>query len=208
VTDAAPGPAAVLADVLADLTNTSLALDPASRARLAALEGRRVQINTTLGPLGQRVFSLTVSAGRLRFYTHPVDAPHVIVQGDPPTLLAWLIGAEEPARRLVIEGDTTVLGELNGVLRSFRPDLGKPLTRVVGADAARTALGTAELVLAGLRSALQGAGHGLRDGAAQTFVDRPRMERLLDDLDDLRLRVDRLGARVAAREQLGATQLP
>lgn len=201
---AAGGPEAVLADVLADLANRSLELDPASHARLTALEGRKLQIGILLpASLGRRELSLAVSGGRLRFYAHALDAPHVIVQGDPPTLLAWLLGAEDPGRRLTIDGDTAVLGELTGVLRSFRPDLGEPLSRVLGAQAARTALGTAELALAGLRSALQGAGHGLRDGAAQTFVDRPAMERFLDGLDDLRLRVDRLGARVAAQERRG-----
>src|SRR5690606_31205926 len=54
----------VLADVLADLANRSLDLDPASRARLTALEGRRLQLSTTLpGPLGRRDFTLTVSGG-------------------------------------------------------------------------------------------------------------------------------------------------
>jgi len=50
---------------------------------------------------------------------------------------------------------------------------------------------------AGACAALEAA----RAGAAETFVDRRQAERLLDELDDLRMRVDRLGARVAAEEQ-------
>ena len=58
-----------------------------------------------------------------------------------------------------------------------------------------------ELALASLRSVLEGAGRTARAGAAETFVDRRQADRLLDELDDLRMRVDRLGARVAAEEQ-------
>lgn len=194
------GPEAVLADLLADLANAGLELDPATQARLAALEGRSLQISTRLAPLGERDLTLRVSGGRLRLHPHAVDAPHVIVRGDPSTLLAWLTGADEPGG-LRIDGDSTVLGEFTAVLRTFRPDLGGPLARLLGPHAARDALGTAELALAGLRSAFQGARNSVRDGAGRTFLDRAGLDRLLDELDDLRLRADRLGARVTAEEQ-------
>ncbi|NBC23025.1 MAG: hypothetical protein GVY21_06075 [Gammaproteobacteria bacterium] len=209
----AAGPEAVLADLLADLVNRSLALDPASRARLENLEGSRVQITAEL-PFGPRDLTLTVSGGRLRCFARSDDAPHAVVRGRPQDLAAWLLGSSANAARssagargstgagqVTIDGDTTVLGELSGVLREFRPDLEQPLSQVLGANAARTALGTAELALASLRSALEGAGRTARAGAAETFVDRRQTDRLLDELDDLRLRVDRLGARVAAEEQ-------
>lgn len=203
----AAGPEVVLADLLADLVNRSLALDPASRARLENLEGSRVQITAEL-PFGPRDLTLTVSAGRLRCFARADDAPHAVVRGRPQDLAAWLLGSgSEGARgsngagQVAIDGDTTVLGELSGVLRDFRPDLEQPLSQVLGANAARTALGTAELALASLRSMLEGAGHTVRAGAAETFVDRRQADRLLDELDDLRMRVDRLGARVAAEEQ-------
>lgn len=193
----------VLADVLADLANRSLDLDPASRARLTGLEGRRVQITTELpGALGSRDFTLIVQGGRLRFFPHPPEAPHVVARGTPPDLLAWLVAGESPAgSRLVIDGDTTVLSELRAALAAFRPDFAQPLSRLVGDELAQNALGAAELALASLQSALQGAGSAVRDGAARTFVDRTAFEGFLDQLDDLRMRVDRLAARVDAREQ-------
>ena len=193
----------VLADALAELANSSLDLDPASRARLSGLEGRRVQISTDLAPLGRRDFSLAVQLGRLRFFPHaPEQEPNVIVRGSPPDLVAWLIAGENGARaRLTIEGDTTVLAELRAALAAFRPDFGTPLSRVLGPDLAQAALGTAELALAALRSAFEGAGETFRHGTARTFVDRAQADRFLDELDDLRLRVDRLAARVSAEEQ-------
>ncbi|MEQ8857064.1 MAG: SCP2 sterol-binding domain-containing protein [Pseudomonadales bacterium] len=196
------GPEAVLADVLADLANRSLDLDPASRARLAALEGNRIQLSMDLGPLGQRDLTLTVISGQLRAFARAAQSPHVILRGNPAALAAWLLGADtDSAGGLSIDGDTTVLAEFSALLRGFRPDVAGPLERVIGAEGARTLLGTAELALAGLRSALEGAGRSVREGAAQTFVDRAQASRFLDDLDDLRLRVDRLAARVDTEAQ-------
>lgn len=193
----------VLADALADLANKSLDLDPASRARLSGLDGHRLQITADLPPpLGGRDFALTVQAGRLRFFPHAPERPNVIVRGAPPDLAAWLIGGENAAgTRLTIDGDPTVLAELRAALTAFRPDFGRPLGDLLGAELAQTALGAAELALATLRSALEGAGRSVREGAAETFVDRAGANRFLDELDDLRLRVDRLAARVEAREQ-------
>jgi ubiquinone biosynthesis accessory factor UbiJ len=199
------GPDAVLADTLAELANLSLNLDPASRARLAALEGRRIQLNASFPePLGPREFTLLIQGGRLRLFTHAQDAPNVIVRGAPADLVSAIFAGSDQAR-LTIDGDATVLHEFSAALRDFRPDLGGPLSQMLGADAARAALGTAELAFAGLRSLLEGAGNTVRDGATRTFVDRAQAERLLDDVDELRLRIDRLGARVAAAEQRKAT---
>ncbi len=192
------GPDAVLADLLGDLANRGLALDPTSRARLTALEGRVVLVTIEL-PLAARELFITVDRGRLRLLTRAGEAPNAAVRGRPPDLLAWLAGAAGPG--VEIEGDTTVLGELAAVLRNYRPDLERPLAGIVGGDAARTAIGSVELALSGLRSAFEGTRHTARAGAARAFVDRRQLDRLLDELDDLQLRVDRLGARVAAVEQ-------
>jgi ubiquinone biosynthesis protein UbiJ len=209
----------VLADALAELANRSLDLDPASRARLTALEGRQLQITVELPPsLRPRDFALVVSAGRLRFLPHAPERPNVILRGSPPDLAGALFsgmaggmvggmaggmagGERGPGSRLQIDGDGSVLTELNAALRAFRPDLGSPLSRVLGAEFAQAALGTVELAIAALRSAFEGAGHAAREGAARTFVDRPQAERFLDGLDELRLRIDRLAARVQAQEQ-------
>lgn len=201
-TDTRRGLDSVLADVLADLANRSLDLDPASRARLSSLEGRQVQISATLPPpLGRRDFTLTVQGSRLRFFPHAAGQPHVIVRGSPGDLAGWLFGGETAARaQLEIDGDSTVLGELRAALSAFRPDLADPLGRLLGSDVAQAALGTAELAFATLRSAFEGAGQAMRDGAARAFVDRRRAGRFLDELDELRLRVDRLAARVQAEE--------
>ncbi|MDZ7670239.1 MAG: SCP2 sterol-binding domain-containing protein [Gammaproteobacteria bacterium] len=200
--DRAAGPEAVLADMLAELANRSLDLDPASRARLAALEGSRIQLTAQFPGFGPRDFTLSVQAGRLRLFPHALEAPQIIVRGSAADLAAAIFGASDSARsRLEIDGDHNVLQELTAAVHGYRPDLDGPLSRMLGPQAATSVLGTAEMALAGLRSALEGAGSSMRQSASRAFVDRAEANRLIDDLDDLRQRIDRLGARVAAREQ-------
>lgn len=193
---------ALLADGLAALANASLDLDPASQARLAALEGYRIQIIVDAPPpLGPQHLGLSVTAGRLRFHPRSVERPNVIVRGAPLDLLSWLAAGERvPPARLFIDGDGTVLQELMALVRGFRPDPAGPLGRLLGRDLAAQTLGGIELALAGLRSAAEAAGTAISRGAARQFVDRPQLERFLDQVDDLRLRVDRLSARVGAVE--------
>lgn len=204
----------VLADTLAELANKGLDLDPVSRARLGALEGSRLQITVEMpAPLTGRDLGLTVLAERLRFFPHAPEAPHAVIRGTPAALAAWALGgAADSARpsvrsdeRLFIDGDVALVQELGELLRGYRPDLGGPLERLLGPDLAGTALGTLELAGAALRSALEGVGHTVREGGARVFAGRAGAERFLDDLDDLRLRIDRLAARVTAEERRRTT---
>ena len=192
----------MLADALATLANASLDLDPAGRARLSALEGRRVQIVAELPPpLTARHFTLEVEDARLRLHSRDLDRPNVVVTGSVPDLAQWLLTGETGARGgLRIDGDTTVLLELAAVFRGFTPDLAGPLSRVVGEETAASLLGAGEMAMAGLRSAAAAVTGSLRQGAADRFVSRQQMDRFLDALDDMKLRVDRLGARVSAEE--------
>lgn len=195
---------ALVSDGVAQLINRGLALDPGSAARLAQLEGRRMQISADFPePLGQRDLTVTVRAGTLRLLPRAEAAPHVIVRGAPAAIGTWLASRGERGA-VSIDGDSAVLQELTALLRHYQPDLAEPLGALLGADTAERALGGLELAFAGLRSVLQGAGSSVRDGATQTFVDRPAADRLVEQIQDLRLRIDRLGARVAAAEQRGS----
>jgi ubiquinone biosynthesis protein UbiJ len=196
------GPLETLSEALAALANASLNLDPASRARLSALEGRRVRIVAELPPpLTAPPFTLEVRDARLEVHLQELNPPNVIVRGSLPDLAQWLLTGATGARGgLHIDGDTTVLLELAAVLRGFAPDPAGPLGRLVGPETAATLVGAGEMALAGLRSAAAAVSGSLRQGAADRFVNRQQMDRFLDTLDDMKLRVDRLGARVSAEE--------
>jgi ubiquinone biosynthesis protein UbiJ len=200
----------LLTDALAELANASLNLDPSSAARLSKLDGRSIRIIAEFPPpLSARHFTLRIESARMRLYPYEIADPNVIIEGPVPELARWLQTGESaaagrpqgrPQGRLRIDGDTTVLQEVSDLFSGFAPDLSAPLSGFIGAGAADNLLGMGELAIAGLRSALEGIGGSLRQSASERFVSRPQLDQLLDSIDDMRLRVDRLAARVGAEE--------
>ncbi|MFW6092944.1 MAG: hypothetical protein ACODAC_03145 [Pseudomonadota bacterium] len=197
------GVTSVLADALADIANASLELDPAARARLGALDGRRLEIDAELpGPLGRRALTLEVTAGRLRFYPHGADEPHAVLQGAAGDIALWLLGrGDAGGQRLHMGGDRTLIEELGEIVRGFRPDLTAPLERTLGPEFSSRALGALDLAAATVRSAAEAVEDSIRAGSARRFVDRSGAADLAEDLRELRRRVDRLAVRVAAEER-------
>ena len=199
--------AALLADGLGEFANATLGLDVASAARLAELEGVRVLI-LARPPAGmpgpdEIPFALQVSAGRLRFVAGAVEHPHAIVAGTLPDLIGWVAsrGKASPSG-LRIDGDTLLLETLSAMAREYRPDLETPLGRLVGSANAVRLLDAAEVAIAGVRTALQTAASGVREGAAQRFATADGLRQFLDELDELTLAVDRLEAHVSGAEAM------
>ncbi|MEZ5560993.1 MAG: hypothetical protein R3E86_20930 [Pseudomonadales bacterium] len=189
---------ALLADAVERLANAGVELDPATAARLHALEGRSVQLRVQLpAPVRERVFSLRIQAGRPRLDAVPVPQPNVIVSGTPVDLAAWLLApGSGAAARLRVDGDGTVVHEFSGILHGYAPDFSAPLGRLFGEATAANLIGFGELALAAARSVLAGAGSALREGAGRHFASKAEIDDFLDRLDALRLRVDRLDARM------------
>jgi ubiquinone biosynthesis protein UbiJ len=189
-------------DALAELANTSLNLDPSSAARLSKLDGRSIRIIANFPPpLSTKHFTLRVENARLRLYPHDMAQPNVIIEGTIAELASWLQGGQSAERGSPrIDGDATVLQEVGGLFRGFAPDPSGPLAGVIGRDAAENLLGIGELAVAGLRSVAEGVSVYVRQSASERFAGRPQLDQLLDAMDDMRLRIDRLAARVSAEE--------
>jgi ubiquinone biosynthesis accessory factor UbiJ len=197
--DAGSALAAVLGDAVTGLIDRSLDLDPATRARLTSLDGQRIRIDPKL-PLEAPTFDIEIRGGHLHRAAHRDAAPQAIVSGSPVAIAAWLAGVESAAAGVRIDGDSAVVAEFGALLRGFRPDPGLPLERLLGRELTRDLLGTAELALGALRSAVAGGADAVRHGAGSALAERRQLDGFLDRLDDLRLRVDRLAARVADQE--------
>ena len=167
--------AALLADGLAEFANATLALDPLSAARLAALEGSCLLIRSSGSRGAARAdgtaFTLQVTGGQLRLLKAADATPNTIVSGTLPDLIGWALsrGRNSPAG-LRVDGDTRLLETLAEVGDSYRPDLERPLGRLVGPANASRVLAAAEVAFAGMRSLLQSATTGVRQGAAQWFA--------------------------------------
>ena len=189
---------AMFAGLAEKMANATLRLDAASSARLAALAGCKVQVESTLP--GQ-VWSVQVRDGRIAVLAGLADSPDVVVRGKPGDLFAWFVSPDgRAAERVEIDGDAAALAELAAVFKALSPGGLAPPIR--GQDL----LGAAELAAAMLRSAAQGAGSAWREAYGERFVNRAHFSGFLDGIDDVRLEVERLFARVGALESARARQ--
>ncbi len=186
-----------MAVVATNLSRASLGSDPAMRERLLTLEGRLVKVVCELPDIA---FFFQVKDGELLCRSSVDEIPNVIVTGNGIDLARWL-AAPTRIDGVRIEGDEAVLLELSTALATFSPDLLAPLTRFFGPENSQTLLGGAELAVSAFRSAAEGVGIALEKTAASRFVTRADTNALLDALDELRLRIDRLASRIKDEEQ-------
>lgn len=208
---------AVVSDLVGRAADAAVALDPVTSARLLALEEQHLRLEVELPSVGMGqaaaralalTFTVSLDAGRIRLRHHadPADAPpaHAIVSGPASALLLFLgpgrSAAPLPAE-LRISGDVGLVEALKALASGYVPDIGGPLQQVLGPRAATGFLNAFELVQGGLRAVLQMGADVAEDAARRVFADRPLTASLLDELDDLRLLVDRVEARVQGLEQ-------
>lgn len=189
------GPADAIGRTLADLANAvgerALASDPALLGRLQAIAGKCIEIQCTAPPMQ---WNLVVAEKGLQVAAGASDAPDAVIKGNALQLTGWLLPGTP--MHVEVDGDVLLLTELRDMLSTFSPDLSEPLSRMVGEDSAATLLGTAELGLKSLQSALSGLRDNLSSSAWDMFVQQREFDSLLGGIDALRLRVDRLAARV------------
>lgn len=185
----------LLADMATSISNKALNTDPDLRAKLQTLDGRVLEVECTAP---RTIGYLSVQGGRLLFTAGPAEAPHVRIKGTAINLVKWL--TQMQPEDLIIDGDHNTLLQFLHVVQSFDPDVEHTLTELLGADLASRAAGTAEMGLRGLHSIVQGVGASLSDGASARFVKKDEFDTLLDGIDELRLRVDRLSANIRQRE--------
>lgn len=208
---------ALLGDLVGRATDAAVRLDPVARARLLALEEQQLRLEIDLpavgiGPranVGPRLtFTVTVSAGQLRLRHHAdiAEAPpaHAIVSGPASAFLSFLAPARAGAALppgLRISGDVGLVEAFQTLAAGYAPDLAQPLGRVLGPRVVAGVLDAFELAGAGLRTVLQIGADAAGDAARRVFADRPLTLAFLDELDELRLLLDRVEARVDGLER-------
>ena len=182
--------------------NQLLALDPETRASLAGLEGRRVELQVEAPPIA---LAITVRGDRLE--VGPVETGVEADLGLRATL-GGLLGqlpflrpdGGAPVGKLRINGDAELARVLQQLAKNFDPDWAQPFARALG-----PILGpqVARVLREGLRGGVVLAQGLARDGAeylteeSRDLVPRAELEAFYDDVDALRERVDRLGVRVS-----------
>ena len=191
--------------------NRALALDPETRAALAPLDGRSVELVVESPPLALRV---TVAGDRLQ--VGPADAanePDLGVRATLGGLLSQLPMFRQddapPVGRMRVSGDADLARRLQRLAERFDPDWQQPFAAVFG-DV--VGVQVANAVASGLRHA-RDAGRDFAGVAAEyvteesrDVVPRAEPDAFHDDVDTLRDDAARLAARVARLRQAVAAR--
>lgn len=187
----------MLAQLGNQISQQALATDPNLAARLAQFEGRCIEFQST-APVISWHFLLTDKG--IKTISGGAQAPHAIVTGSAVELLQALLPGGKLGQ-LSVEGDSALVFELMSLLRDFVPDISTPLGRIIGDVNAATLVSSAELGLRGLQAILTGLGQSAQQQATSQFVKTSQLGVLLDGIDELRLRVDRLAANMQRVEK-------
>ena len=198
--DGRPLPEALLRP-LERFARALLGMDPERAAALQSIAGKAIAIE--FRGIQARLVVLPRQDGLHLAVSH--DGPvHVTVHGAPFDMLGYLAGAAPAAGRgLDISGDVAVAEKLQEILRGLDPDWEEALSGWVGDAAARR-----------LGNALRGAGNWARGAGRSTLFDLDEylrfetrsvpergevgqfvaaVDRLRDDVERLRARLNRLG---------------
>jgi ubiquinone biosynthesis accessory factor UbiJ len=178
--------------------NHTLSLDPDTQQRLAALNGRSVQLHLR-GP--ELALAVSVDEARLKVGP-PQDDSQLKVAATPGSLLAMLFRRDDDGiapGKVEIAGDAELARRLEKLASKFAPDFEEAFARSFG-DVLGVPL--AKAVRKGLLHARDAASH-LTDDTADWLRDEARVamapgevEGFLDGVDHLRERSERLQARV------------
>lgn len=183
--------------------NHTLSLDPDTQQKLAALNGRSVQLHLR-GP--EIALVVTVADGRLQ--VGPPDesqAPagsQLRVAATPGSLLAMLFRRDEDGiapGKVEIAGDAELARRLEKLASRFAPDFEEAFARTFG-DVLGVPL--ARAIRSGLGHLRESAAHLTEDGAdwlreeARLALAPGEVEEFLDGVDQLRERSERLESRL------------
>jgi ubiquinone biosynthesis protein UbiJ len=183
--------------------NHTLSLDPDTQQKLAALEGRSVQLHLR-GP--ELALAVTVEGARLTVGP-PQEASQLRVAASPGSLLAMALKRGDDGvapGKVEIAGDADLARRLEKLAAAFAPDFEEAFARSFG-DVLGVPL--AQAIAAALRHARTGAAHLVEDGAdwlrdeARLTPATAEVDDFLDGVDALRERTERLEARLARLRQ-------
>jgi len=191
--------ASAFSQLLEQLSNSVLALDIASRIKLAGIEGRCVQIKAQ-----GAVYSLLIQDERIRIYHSDNFAWDVRIEGSITDLAQMLLNVGSPSN-VQIDGDELLLEELRAIFRNLKPDIETPIARLLGEQPAQTLSALFQMGLGASRmfaNSIRDAGVSKASShAEENYLQRDEFEPFVDALYKLKLRIDRVAALIALKER-------
>lgn len=191
---------AVLGRALEAALNRIVDLDPDTRTRLAALDGRAITLDFK-GTLPS--MRISVAGDRLAIGPAFAGESALRVTARPGSLLSLAFArgkdAALPPGRVDIAGDAELARRLEQVATRFVPDFDEAFARVfgdvLGFQVARAIRGGLAWSRASARALARDTAEFLTE-EGRDLVAKAELETFLDDVDGLRERADRLDARV------------
>ena len=180
--------------------NTALRSDPVTADKLAVHAGRLVAVDVTLPPLA--IYALIVEDG-VELYHRSDATPDVAVKGSPmdlaALLLEWKTRPGAIAGPVDISGNRELLLELQQLARELHIDWGAVLEPITGSELAQQLDYGARRLFGWARQAAGRLAEQLGDYVGNESGLTPSRREVYEfgqDVDDLRLNVDRLEARI------------
>lgn len=183
----------------------ALAFDPDTRARIKALHGRVVEVNLT-GV--QQVVYVSLEQEEIRLSTGEGAEPDLRLAGSPVAFARYVMApdrVEIAESGIKIEGDVALAQRFVNVLREVDVDweewASHYLGDVLAYRAGRIAKSLRGWALNGARQAQQDLTEYLQE-ETRLLAPRTRVERLMNDIDELRSDAERLALRVRRLERV------
>lgn len=179
-----------------------LELDPATRSRLGAFEGRAIVVDFSgAARRGLPAMRMAVEHGQLRVGPAFAGDSALQVAATPGSLLAFALardGVVAPGK-VTISGDAELARRLEHIARSFAPDFDEAFARTFGDVAGFQIARAFRTALAWGRSSARALAADTAEFLAEEgrdLVARAELDAFLDEVDATRERGDRLEARL------------
>ena len=182
--------------LLSDLSERAIHLDPVAAKNFASLAGQVIEIHCLEPAL---TWHLNLQESSIEVHAGASNNPNVAVTGKPMGLLQTLMTGAT-SETVVIDGDAAVLMALQTLAKDYSPDLAKPLDAWLGRETGQRTAALVELGMATLGELLTStraqAHHAIQNYFNERFATQDQGEGLAGRLDQLRLRIDRLEAKL------------
>ncbi len=182
--------------LLNDLSERAIHLDPVAAKNFTSLTGQVIEIHCLEPAL---TWHLTLQESSIEVHAGASNNPNVAVTGKPLGLLQMLMTGAT-SETVVIDGDAAVLMALHTLAKDYSPDPAKLLDAWLGRETGQRAAALVELGMANLGELLTStranAHHATQNYLSERYATQDQGKGLAGRLDLLRLRIDRLEAKL------------
>ena len=182
--------------LLNDLSERAIHLDPVAAKNFTSLTGQVIEIHCLEPAL---TWHLTLQESSIEVHAGASNNPNVAVTGKPLGLLQMLMTGAT-SETVVIDGDAAVLMALHTLAKDYSPDPAKLLDAWLGRETGQRAAALVELSMAALGELLTStraqAHHATQNYFNERYTTQDQGKGLAGRLDQLRLRIDRLEAKL------------